>query len=143
MLNTLIKQRWSKNQGPPLLLLFRGATISSSCTKCRTSSPVNEEKAMVLHTSEEDTSGKKEIDDEPPAKKLKFLTPSSSIPSPTPLKSIMPEPPKVIEAIKMTLDQFTEHLSKTTSSIFSLTPPRELTPPRNNVKGNVLPLKSH
>ncbi|GKC32815.1 hypothetical protein Tco_1040109, partial [Tanacetum coccineum] len=44
--------------------------------------PVNEEKALVLHTleeksSEEDTSGKKETDDEPPAKKLKFLIPSS------------------------------------------------------------------
>ncbi|GKE08438.1 hypothetical protein Tco_1411989, partial [Tanacetum coccineum] len=34
----------------------------------------------------------------------------SSIPSPTPLKSIMLDPPKVTEAIKMTLDQFTEHL---------------------------------
>ncbi|GKA19299.1 hypothetical protein Tco_0699214, partial [Tanacetum coccineum] len=56
--------------------------------------PVNEENALVLHSSEEksseeDTSGKKETDDEPPAKKLKFLIPTSSaIPSPTPLKSI-------------------------------------------------------
>ncbi|GJR90227.1 hypothetical protein Tco_0214238 [Tanacetum coccineum] len=108
--------------------------------------PVNEEKALVLHTyeeksSEEDTSGKKETDDEPPAKKLKFLIPSSSIPSPTLLKSIMPDPPKVTEAIKITMDQFTEHLSKTTSSIFSLTPPREptlpkdQTPPRDKFKG--------
>ncbi|GJS62177.1 retrovirus-related pol polyprotein from transposon TNT 1-94 [Tanacetum coccineum] len=40
----------------------------------------------------EDT--KKETNDEPSAKKLKFLIPPSSIPSPTPLKSIMPEPPK-------------------------------------------------
>ncbi|GKF39698.1 hypothetical protein Tco_0119759, partial [Tanacetum coccineum] len=78
--------------------------------------PVNEEKALVLHSSEEksseeDTSGKKETDDEPPAKKLKFLISSSLIPSPTPLKSIMPDPLKVTEAIKMTLDQFTKHLS--------------------------------
>ncbi|GJQ92852.1 hypothetical protein Tco_0003991 [Tanacetum coccineum] len=102
--------------------------------------PVNEEKALVLHTSEEksseeDISRKKETDDEPPTKKLKFLIPPSSIPSPTPLKSIMPEPPKVTEAIKMTLDQFTKHLSKTTSSIFSHTPPRELTPLRDESKG--------
>ncbi|GKG48872.1 hypothetical protein Tco_0513019, partial [Tanacetum coccineum] len=71
-------------------------------------SPVNEEKALVLHnseekSSEEDTSRKKETDDEPPDKKLKFLIPSSSIPSPTPLKSIMPEPPRYTEAVKMTL----------------------------------------
>ncbi|GJU58675.1 hypothetical protein Tco_1236441 [Tanacetum coccineum] len=96
----------------------------------RQAPPVNEEKALVLHTSEEksseeDTSGKKETDDETPAKKLKFLIPSSSIPSPTPLKSIMPEPPEYTEVVKMTLAQFTEHLSKTTSSIFSPTPPRE------------------
>nr|GEU76735.1 retrovirus-related Pol polyprotein from transposon TNT 1-94 [Tanacetum cinerariifolium] len=71
-------------------------------------SPVNEEKALVLHTieeksSEEDTLGKNKTDDEPLAKKLKFLIPSSSIPSPTPLKSIMPEPPKYTEAGKMIL----------------------------------------
>ncbi|GKF36912.1 hypothetical protein Tco_0113670 [Tanacetum coccineum] len=29
------------------------------------------------------------------------------------------------------MDQFTKHLSKTTSSIFSPTPPRELTPPKD------------
>nr|GEV20068.1 hypothetical protein [Tanacetum cinerariifolium] len=93
------------------------------------------------HSSYEDTSGKKETDDEPLAKKLKFLIPSASIPSPTPLKSIMPEPLKVTKAIKMTLDQFTKYLSKTTPSIFSPTPPRELTlpkdqtPPRDKSKG--------
>ncbi|GJV46771.1 RNA-directed DNA polymerase, eukaryota, reverse transcriptase zinc-binding domain protein [Tanacetum coccineum] len=43
----------------------------------------------------------------------------------------MPDPPKFTEAIKMTLDQFTEHLSKNTSSIFSPTPPREPTPPKD------------
>ncbi|GKB14266.1 hypothetical protein Tco_0848189 [Tanacetum coccineum] len=69
---------------------------------------VNEEKAMVLHTSEEkssqeDTSRKKETNDEPPTKKLKLLIPPSLIPLPTPLKSIMPEPPKYTEAVKMTL----------------------------------------
>ncbi|GKB49351.1 hypothetical protein Tco_0900104, partial [Tanacetum coccineum] len=71
---------------------------------------VNKEKALVIHTSEEksleeDTSGKKESDNEPPVKKLKFLIPSSLIPLPTPL-------------------------NKSTSSIFSPTPPREPTPPK-------------
>ncbi|GJW82356.1 hypothetical protein Tco_0146331 [Tanacetum coccineum] len=105
----------------------------------QTESPHRDErkKALVLHTleeksSEEDTSGKKETNDEPPAKKLKFLIPSSLlISSPTPLKTIMPDPPKFSEAIKMTLDQFTKHLSKTTSSIFSPTPPKEPTPPKD------------
>nr|GEU91856.1 retrovirus-related Pol polyprotein from transposon TNT 1-94 [Tanacetum cinerariifolium] len=58
--------------------------------------PINDENALVLHTSEaksseEDISRKKEIDDEPPAKKLKFLIPTTKIPSPTPLKTIKPE----------------------------------------------------
>ncbi|GJZ70274.1 hypothetical protein Tco_0633824 [Tanacetum coccineum] len=66
---------------------------------------------------------------------MKFLIPSSSIPSPTPLKSIMPEPLKYTEAIKMTLAQFTKHLSKTTSSSFSPTPLREPTPLRDESKG--------
>nr|GEV23190.1 retrovirus-related Pol polyprotein from transposon TNT 1-94 [Tanacetum cinerariifolium] len=102
--------------------------------------PINEEKALVLHTLEEnsleeDTSGKKKTDNKSLAKKLKFLIPLSSIPSPNPLKSIMPEPPKYTEAVKMTLAQFTKHLPKTTSSIFSHTPPREPTPPRDDLKG--------
>ncbi|GKD72704.1 hypothetical protein Tco_1330986, partial [Tanacetum coccineum] len=121
-----------------LWIMFKGMDQPSAQVVPNTGQapPVNEEKALVLHTSEEksseeDTSGKKETNNEPPAKKLKFLIPSSSIPSPTPLKSIMPEPPKFTEAIKMTLDQFTEHLSKITSSVFSPTPPREPTPPKD------------
>ncbi|GJS39968.1 hypothetical protein Tco_0565011 [Tanacetum coccineum] len=70
--------------------------------------------------------------DEPPVKKLKFLYPTpSSIPSPTPLKSIMLEPFQKPDTTTMTIDQFTEHLNKTKSSIFSPTPPREPTPPRD------------
>ncbi|GKA14807.1 hypothetical protein Tco_0694453 [Tanacetum coccineum] len=69
---------------------------------------VNEENALVLHasvekSSEEDTSKKKVTDDEPPFKKLNF-----SIPSPTPLKLIMPKEP---------------------------TPPRDPTPLRDESKG--------
>ncbi|GKA90153.1 putative reverse transcriptase domain-containing protein [Tanacetum coccineum] len=97
---------------------------------------VNEENALVLHTSveknsEEDNSEKKVTNDEPPVKNLKFLVPTSSIPSPTPLKSIMPEPLQKPDATKMTVDQFTEHLTMTTSSIFSHTPLRYPTPPRD------------
>nr|GEU71238.1 hypothetical protein [Tanacetum cinerariifolium] len=58
--------------------------------------PINDENALVLHTSdakslEEDTSRKKEINDEPLAKKLKILILTLKIPSPTPLKTIKPE----------------------------------------------------
>nr|GEW16066.1 hypothetical protein [Tanacetum cinerariifolium] len=75
---------------------------------------------------------KKVTNDEPPVKKLKYLIPtSSSIPSPTPLKSIMPESLQKPDATKMIIDQFTKHLTKTTSSIFYPTPPREPTPPRD------------
>ncbi|GJX29298.1 hypothetical protein Tco_0237377 [Tanacetum coccineum] len=59
---------------------------------------VNEENALVLHNSVEKSSEKNVSDDEPPP-----------------------------EVTKMTLKQFTEHLTKTTSSIFSLAPPREPT----------------
>ncbi|GJV72122.1 hypothetical protein Tco_1492117 [Tanacetum coccineum] len=59
--------------------------------------PVNKECSLVLHasvekSSEENTSEKIVSDDEPPMKKLKFLIPTSSIPSPTLLNSIMSEP---------------------------------------------------
>ncbi|GJX61908.1 hypothetical protein Tco_0294808 [Tanacetum coccineum] len=82
----------------------------------------------------EDTLKQKDSDDEPPIKKLKFLIPTSSIPSPTPLNSIPPEPIPRTEISKMSFDQFSEHLTQTTSSIFSPTPPREPTPPRNESK---------
>nr|GEV21829.1 putative reverse transcriptase domain-containing protein [Tanacetum cinerariifolium] len=66
--------------------------------------PINEENSLVLYasmekSSKEDTSNKKVTNDEPPVKKLKFL-----ILSPTPLKSIMPEPLQKPDATKMTMD---------------------------------------
>ncbi|GJY41163.1 hypothetical protein Tco_0428433 [Tanacetum coccineum] len=89
----------------------------------------------VEKSSEENTSKKIVSDDEPPVNKLKFLIPTSSIPSPTPLNSIMPEPIQKPDVTKMMIEQFTEQLSKTTSSIFSPSPPREPTPPRDESKG--------
>ncbi|GJT68144.1 hypothetical protein Tco_1019624 [Tanacetum coccineum] len=110
------------------------------------STTMNEDKALVLHTSEEksskeDTSGLKETNDEPSAKKLKFLITTAEIPSPIPLKSLMPEPPKYTEAIKMTLAEFTDYLAKTTSSNFSPTPPRVPTPTRDKSKGKAIATK--
>nr|GFA40079.1 hypothetical protein [Tanacetum cinerariifolium] len=50
-----------------------------------------DERSSAEKVSEEKTSIQKVADDKPPLKKIKFLNPTSSIPSPTPLKSIMPE----------------------------------------------------
>ncbi|GJR93457.1 hypothetical protein Tco_0265631 [Tanacetum coccineum] len=58
-----------------------------------------------------DTSKKKDLDDEPPAKKLKFIILTSSIPSPIPPNSILPEPIPRTEITKMSFDQFSEHLT--------------------------------
>ncbi|GKE25736.1 hypothetical protein Tco_1441120 [Tanacetum coccineum] len=93
--------------------------------------PVNEENALVLHALVKKSLEKNVSEDEPLAKKLKFLIPTSLILSPTPLKSIMPEPTQRTEITKMSFDKFSEHLTQTTSSIFSPTLPRELTPPRD------------
>nr|GEX75614.1 hypothetical protein [Tanacetum cinerariifolium] len=95
---------------------------------------VNKENALVLHasvenSSEVNTSEKKVTNDEPPVKKLKFLILTSLISSTTPLNSSMPKPLQKPNA--MTIDQFTKHLTKTTSSIFSPTLSRELPPPRD------------
>ncbi|GJR91474.1 hypothetical protein Tco_0215485 [Tanacetum coccineum] len=52
----------------------------------------------------------------------------------------MLDPPQYTKAVKMTLAQFIKYLSKTTSLIFSPTPPREPTPPRDESKGKEGPL---
>ncbi|GKG40630.1 hypothetical protein Tco_0467407, partial [Tanacetum coccineum] len=80
--------------------------------------------------------------DEPPVKKLKFIIPTSSAtPSQTPLNFIMPELLQKPDANKMTMDQFTEHLTNTTSSIFSPSPLREPTPHRDEHKGKAIATK--
>ncbi|GKF15269.1 hypothetical protein Tco_0056731 [Tanacetum coccineum] len=95
------------------------------------------EQPPTQELSNVNTLEKKVTDDEPPVKKLKFLIPtsSSSIPSPTPLNSIMHEPLQKPDASKMIIKQYTKYLNKTTSSIFSPTSPRETTPPKDESKG--------
>ncbi|GJX84189.1 hypothetical protein Tco_0334963, partial [Tanacetum coccineum] len=78
----------------------------------------------------------KVLDEEPPTKKLKLLIPTSTIPSliPSinliPLNSFIQEHLLQPEVAKMMVKEFTDHLLKTTSSIYSPTPPKDLTPPR-------------
>ncbi|GJU88534.1 hypothetical protein Tco_1300957 [Tanacetum coccineum] len=124
---------------------YSGGVISCSRNYNCSISPLvsklaDKEKAIVLYGSElksleVDTSEKKDSDDEPPVKKLKFLIPPSSIPSPTPLNSILPEPIPRTEITKMLFDQFSEHLTQTTSSNYSPTPPKEPALPRDESKG--------
>nr|GEU88152.1 putative ribonuclease H-like domain-containing protein [Tanacetum cinerariifolium] len=73
--------------------------------------PVNDEKALVLHTLEEksleeDTLGNKETNDEPPAKKLKFLIPSSinSITNSSESKKLGLSPPPALATFEMTAE---------------------------------------
>ncbi|GJU40842.1 retrovirus-related pol polyprotein from transposon TNT 1-94 [Tanacetum coccineum] len=110
MVSLLESAEGEQHSGDTSLAISQGEQSSA-----HQSPSVNEEKALVLHTSMEKGSEKKTTNDEPPIKKLKFLIQTTLISSPTPLKSIMPDPPKMTNATKMTLDQFTEHLSKTTS----------------------------
>ncbi|GJR67379.1 hypothetical protein Tco_0013444 [Tanacetum coccineum] len=98
---------------------------------------IGRKNALVLHDSVEkslevNSSEKKVTNDEPPVKKLKFLLPTPSlILSLTPLNSIIPEPIQNPEDATMIIEQFTEHLSKTTLFIFSFNPPKESTLPRD------------
>ncbi|GJX43037.1 hypothetical protein Tco_0259713 [Tanacetum coccineum] len=78
----------------------------------------NKNDALVIHASEENVSkekasDKEATDDEPPMKKLKFL-----IPTPTPLRSIFPEPTPIDP-----------------TPLKDPTPLREPTPPRYERKG--------
>ncbi|GJU69077.1 hypothetical protein Tco_1255336 [Tanacetum coccineum] len=77
--------------------------------------------ALVVHSSEEKGSEEKPTKDEPPFKKLRILVPNLNIPSPTSLKSLMPQGIRPPVVINMPLDQFTYSLFNTTSSEFSLT----------------------
>ncbi|GKB00861.1 hypothetical protein Tco_0828905 [Tanacetum coccineum] len=78
--------------------------------------------SMVVNSSEEKGSEEKSIEDEPPFKKLRFLAPNPNIPSPTPLKFVMPHDIRPPVVINMSLDQFTSSIFNTTSYEFSPTP---------------------
>ncbi|GJZ90043.1 hypothetical protein Tco_0661970 [Tanacetum coccineum] len=78
------------------------------------------ETALIIHhpekeNSEDFTLGKKDSDNEPPAKKFKVLIPTPEIPSPTPLSA-----------------HILEHLL---NLVFAPSPPKEPTPPRDPSKG--------
>ncbi|GJS47256.1 hypothetical protein Tco_0597377 [Tanacetum coccineum] len=71
------------------------------------------------------------VEEEPPVKKVKFnmpeYVPDFTIPTPTPLKSVMPQgirPPVIIDNI--TIEQYTSTLFSLSSSEFSLTPPPKI-----------------
>ncbi|GJR17478.1 hypothetical protein Tco_0966005 [Tanacetum coccineum] len=77
-----------------------------------------------MNTKEETPIKKvKSLKEEPPAKKLKFNELDFIIPSPIPLKSIMPQGIRPLVIINnIPLDQFTTSLFSTSSSEFSPTP---------------------
>ncbi|GKA99171.1 hypothetical protein Tco_0827108, partial [Tanacetum coccineum] len=76
--------------------------------------------AMIIHSSVD-----KPSENEPPVKKLEFLIPDPSIPSPTPLSSFSPQVFKQKAGPNLSIEQFTDSLFQTTS----------LTPLRDENKG--------
>nr|GEV41663.1 hypothetical protein [Tanacetum cinerariifolium] len=81
--------------------------------------------ALVVHPLEEKASKEKPLEDENPLKRLRFLVPEPSIPSPTPLMSFFPQDYKQPSMVKLSVEQFTDSLFQTTSSDYSPTPPKE------------------
>nr|GEY23668.1 hypothetical protein [Tanacetum cinerariifolium] len=95
---------------------------------------------LVILSSENENSediilGNKDLEDEPPIKKLKVLILTLEIPTPTPLSS--PIPKHLLNPLqqKLSVEQFTDKLFSTTSSRFAPLPHREPTPPRDPSKG--------
>ncbi|GJS67770.1 hypothetical protein Tco_0682335 [Tanacetum coccineum] len=89
----------SNSQGTLLWPLLRG-----SKHQLKNKPPVNEENALVLHTSVEKASKENNLE-----------------------KKVSDDEPPKPDTTTMTIDQFTEHLNKTTSSIFYPTSPRDPT----------------
>nr|GEY81622.1 hypothetical protein [Tanacetum cinerariifolium] len=77
----------------------------------------------------------KDLEDEPPIKKLKVLILTLEIPTPTPLSSLIPKHLLNPLQQKLSVEQFTDQLFSTTSSSFAPLPHREPTPPRDPFKG--------
>ncbi|GKA14435.1 hypothetical protein Tco_0694081 [Tanacetum coccineum] len=89
-------EKWEQNnpespkeaEGQPKENIVEGEQLSDKTPE----DPIAEQGTLVIYDSEVKASKKKtslETDDEPPKKKLKFL-----IPTPTPLSSILPNPPR-------------------------------------------------
>ncbi|GJT42467.1 hypothetical protein Tco_0951182 [Tanacetum coccineum] len=93
----------------------------------------NTETTLTVHQPEKE----KDLEDEPPTKKLRVLIPTPDIPKPIPLSSIILEHLLKPLEQKLSVEQFTNQLFSTTSSSFASSPPREPTPLRDpsKVKG--------
>ncbi|GJX36186.1 hypothetical protein Tco_0247743 [Tanacetum coccineum] len=92
-------------------------------TRQNTQIPEQTSTVLVVHSLEEKGLEEKPVEDEPLFKKLRFLVSNPNIPSPTSLKSLIPQGIRPPVVINMPLDQFTDSLFNTSSSKFSLTPP--------------------
>ncbi|GJW80190.1 hypothetical protein Tco_0873012 [Tanacetum coccineum] len=122
-----------------MCFLLEAAEGEHSSDQATTEVPptVNAERSLVIHSSEtnKDDSSDEDKDDVPLAKRFKIVILTTAIPTPIPLKSVLPISPKITDATKMTLAEFTDHLTNTTTSTFSPIPPRVPTPKHKN-KGN-------
>nr|GEV19918.1 hypothetical protein [Tanacetum cinerariifolium] len=94
---------------------------------------VKKEKKSEEIISVEDDSD--EDDKQPLSKRFKIMTPILDIPNPTHLNTFVLEHLLKPKEQQKSIKEFTDQLFKTTSSRFSPTLPRELTPPRNSSKG--------
>nr|GEZ90925.1 hypothetical protein [Tanacetum cinerariifolium] len=106
----------------------------------------NEGKELVVHNSEENKSKRiisveddsDEDNKQPLSKIFEIMTLILDIPNPTPLNTFVPEYLLKPKEQQKSIQEFTDQLFKTTSSRFSPTPPRELTPSRNSSKGKAV-----
>ncbi|GKA97274.1 hypothetical protein Tco_0825168 [Tanacetum coccineum] len=74
-------------------------------------------------------------DKQPLSKRFKIMTLIHDIPNPTPLNTVVPEHLIKSKEQQKSIQEFTDQLFKTTSSRFSLNPPKEPAPPRDSSKG--------
>nr|GEV72729.1 uncharacterized mitochondrial protein AtMg00810-like [Tanacetum cinerariifolium] len=76
-----------------------------------------------------------DLDKQPLSKRFKIMTPIPNIQNPIPLKTIVLEHLLKPKEQQKSVREFTNQLFGTTSSNFSLTHPKEPTPPRDSAKG--------
>nr|GEW02099.1 hypothetical protein [Tanacetum cinerariifolium] len=107
---------------------------------------LNEGKKLVVHKlKDKNLEGIKSVEDDsdednkqPVSKRIKIMTLISDIPDPTPLNTFVPEHLLKPKEQQKSIQEFTDQLFKTTSSRFSPTSLRELTPPRDSYKGKAI-----